>query len=67
MRAAARRETVYLRRRGRMEPVILLYWPGDSPRRGRSTKWRAKVQTTSGAVFCVKVGHVALTETDDIE
>jgi hypothetical protein len=65
MRAAARRQEVLVTRNGRQERAQLIYWPGDNPRRG-STRWRAKVQNSNGAIFVVDVGSVTLIEGENI-
>lgn len=59
--AAKNRATVRVRRKDDIRTAQLIYWPGNSPRRG-TPLWRAKVQFQSGKIISVLPGQVELIE-----
>lgn len=59
--AAKNRATVRVRRKDDIRTARLIYWPGDSPRRG-TVRWKAKVQFQSGKIISVLPGQIELIE-----
>jgi hypothetical protein len=59
--AAKNRATVRVRRNNDIRTARLIYWPGDTPRRG-TVRWKAKVQFQSGKIISVLPGQIELIE-----
>lgn len=52
---------VTVRRNDDIRTARLVYWPGNSPRRG-TVLWKAKVQFQSGKIISVLPGQIELIE-----
>lgn len=59
--AAKNRAMVTVRRNDDIRTARLVYWPGNSPRRG-TVLWKAKVQFQSGKIISVLPGQIELIE-----